>query len=407
MKRIRLRDEQKGAILLGIIVLIIVVVSVIMAASLKKDNVAEMLSDDQIVRVLNILEDDDGSVIFTNLLIYYPVSGKAASVNIPGNTAAIYQSLGRVDRIDQVYKEKGCEAYKSEIEKLLACKIPFYMSMKFSDFIKVTDMLGGMRVFIPAPVDSVSEKGERWLLPSGAVTLDGDKISTYLKYTAEDETDFDVQERYQNVVAAFYLMLHDKKNVLFARKNNFKRLKKFITVNLNDDDSRRLLLQISNMDSETIARQTITGRIRIMDGQRLLFPLNNGEFIKEAVKQSTNMLISNSGTYASRVYVLEIKNGTTVQGLAHNTSILFQNASYDVLSAVNADRNDYEKTVIIDHIGNKEIASMVGNFIHCTNIQEEEVKLSGPESDASADVDFTIILGKDFDGRYVRASRGE
>lgn len=407
MKRIRLRDEQKGAILLGIIVLIIVIVSVIMAASLKKDNVAEMLSDDQIVRVLNILEDDDGSVVFTNLLIYYPVSGKAASVNIPGNTAAIYQSLGRVDRIDQVYKEKGCEAYKSEIEKLLACKIPFYMIIKFSDFIKVTDMLGGMRVFIPSPVDSVSEKGERWLLPSGAVTLDGDKISTYLKYTNEDETDSDVQERYQNVVAAFYSMLHDKKNVLFARKNNFRQLKKFIKINLNDDDSRRLMLQISNMDSETIARQTITGRIRIMDEQRLLFPLNNGEFIKEAVKQSTNMLISNSGTYASRVYVLEIKNGTTVQGLAHNTSILFQNASYDVLSAVNADRNDYEKTVIIDHIGNKEIASMVGNFIHCTNIQEEEVKLSDSESDASADVDFTIILGKDFDGRYVRASKGE
>lgn len=407
MNRIRLRDEQKGAILLGIIILIIAVVSVVMAVSLKKDNVAEMLSDDQVVRVLNILEDDDGSVIFTNVLIYYPVSEKAAAVNIPGNTAAIFQSLGRVDRIDQVYKEKGCDVYRNEIEKLLACKIPFYMSMKFSDFIKITDMLGGMRVFIPAPVDSVSSDGERWLLPSGAVTLDGDKISTYIKYRNEDETDSDVQERYQNVVSAFYSMLHDRKNVLFAKKNNFKQLKKFINFNLKDEDARRLLFQISNMDSETIARQTVTGRIRIMDDQRLMFPLNNGEFIKEAVKQSTNMLISNSGTYASRVYVLEIKNGTTVQGLAHNTSILFQNASYDVLSAVNADRNDYERTVIIDHIGNKEIASMVGNFIHCTNIQEEEVDLSLSESDTSADVDFTIILGKDFDGRYVRASRNE
>ena len=605
MNRIRLRDEQKGAILLGIIILIIAVVSVVMAVSLKEDNVAEMLSDDQVVRVLNILEDDDGSVIFTNVLIYYPVSEKAAAVNIPGNTAAIFQSLGRVDRIDQVYKEKGCDVYRNEIEKLLACKIPFYMSMKFSDFIKITDMLGGMRVFIPAPVDSVSSDGERWLLPSGAVTLDGDKISTYIKYRNEDETDSDVQERYQNVVSAFYSMLHDRKNVLFAKKNNFKQLKKFINFNLKDEDSRRLLFQISNMDSETIARQTVTGRIRIMDDQRLMFPLNNGEFIKEAVKQSTNMLISNSGTYASRVYVLEIKNGTTVQGLAHkckipfymsmkfsdfikitdmlggmrvfipapvdsvssdgerwllpsgavtldgdkistyikyrnedetdsdvqeryqnvvsafysmlhdrknvlfakknnfkqlkkfinfnlkdedsrrllfqisnmdsetiarqtvtgririmddqrlmfplnngefikeavkqstnmlisnsgtyasrvyvleikngttvqglahNTSILFQNASYDVLSAVNADRNDYERTVIIDHIGNKEIASMVGNFIHCTNIQEEEVDLSHSESDTSADVDFTIILGKDFDGRYVRASRNE
>ena len=407
MKKIRLRDEQKGAILLGIIVLIIVVVSVVMALSLKKDNVAEMLSDDQVVRVLNVLEDDDGSVIFTNVLIYYPVSGKAAAVNIPGNTAAIFQSLGRVDRIDQVFKEKGYETYKAEIEKLLACKIPFYMSIKFSDFIKVTDILGGMRLFVPAPVDSVSENGERWLLPSGAVTLDGDKVSTYIKYRAEDETDSDVQERYQNIVAAFFSMLHDKRNVLFAKTNNFKKVKKFLNINLNDEDSRRLLLQISNMDSETIARQSVAGRVRIVDGQRLMFPLNNGEFIKEAVKQSTNMLISNSGTYASRVYVLEIKNGTTVQGLAHNTSILFQNASYDVLSAVNADRNDYEKTVIIDHIGNKEIASMVGNFIHCTNIQEEEVDLSRSESDTSADVDFTIVLGKDFDGRYVRASRGE
>ena len=407
MKKIRLRDEQKCAILLGIIVLIIVVVSVVMALSLKKDNVAEILSDDQVVRVLNVLEDDDGSVIFTNVLIYYPVSGKAAAVNIPGNTAAIFQSLERVDRIDQVFKEKGYETYKAEIEKLLACKIPFYMSIKFSDFIKVTDILGGMRLFVPAPVDSVSENGERWLLPSGAVTLDGDKVSSYIKYRVEDETDSDVQERYQNIVAAFFSMLHDKRNVLFAKKNNFKKLKKFLNINLNDEDSRRLLLQISNMDSETIARQSVAGRVRIVDGQRLMFPLNNGEFIKEAVKQSTNMLISNSGTYASRVYVLEIKNGTTVQGLAHNTSILFQNASYDVLSAVNADRNDYEKTVIIDHIGNKEIASMVGNFIHCTNIQEEEVDLSRSESDTSADVDFTIILGKDFDGRYVRASRGE
>ena len=117
------------------------------------------------------------------------------------------------------------------------------------------------------------------------------------------------------------------------------------------------------------------------------------------------MLLSSTGTYASRVYVLEIKNGTTVQGLAHNTSILFQNASYDVLSAMNADSNDYEKTVIIDHIGNKEIAAMVGDFIHCTNIVEEEVDLSNTESETAADVDFTIILGKDFDGRYVRASR--
>ena len=120
------------------------------------------------------------------------------------------------------------------------------------------------------------------------------------------------------------------------------------------------------------------------------------------LRHTTKILISTSNEFESLIYVLEIKNGTTTQGLAHNTSILYQNASYDVLSAVNADRNDYEKTVIIDHIGNKEVAKIVGEFIRCTNIVEEEAATAETDAVTASDVDFTIILGKDFDGRYVR-----
>lgn len=405
MKKFKFRDEQKGAFFLVIIFLIILSVILFMAVSLRTDAIGERLADDQVIRVLSVMDDGENNVIFSNVLIYYPVSKKAAVVNIPGNTGAIYQSLGRVDRIDKVYEEKGIETYRKEIEKLLGCNIPFHMVFKLNDFIYLTDILNGLRIFNPSPVDTVSESGERWLLPSGAVNFDGDKISTYLKYHIEDENPSDEQERFQNVITAFFSTLHDKRSYIASGNVFSKEVLKLIHMNLDKDDSFRLLGMISEMDAETIVRQTVTGRVRIVDSQKLLFPLNNGEFIKEAVKQSTNMLLSSTGTYASRVYVLEIKNGTTVQGLAHNTSILFQNASYDVLSAMNADSNDYEKTVIIDHIGNKEIAAMVGDFIHCTNIVEEEVDLSNTESETAADVDFTIILGKDFDGRYVRASR--
>ena len=134
-------------------------------------------------------------------------------------------------------------------------------------------------------------------------------------------------------------------------------------------------------------------------------PDNNGEFIKEAVKQTTNMLTSSDGTLTSRVYVLEIQNGTTTQGLARNTAILFQNASYDVLSPVNAPRNDYDETVIIDHLGNMDVAKIVGEFIHCSNIREATPEEEADSSGLDAGVDFTIILGKDFDGRYVVPSR--
>ena len=50
-------------------------------------------------------------------------------INILGNTGAIFQSIGRVDRIDAVYTEKGIETYKSEIEKLIGQEIPFYIDI--------------------------------------------------------------------------------------------------------------------------------------------------------------------------------------------------------------------------------------------------------------------------------------
>ncbi|MDE7391727.1 MAG: LytR C-terminal domain-containing protein, partial [Treponemataceae bacterium] len=146
----------------------------------------------------------------------------------------------------------------------------------------------------------------------------------------------------------------------------------------------------------------ITGSKRVVDGKSLLFPFYDGQLIKDVVRQVTNSLISLEDNGVNRIYVLEIQNGTTVQGLARNTSALLQSAGYDVLSTLNADKNDYEKTVIINHIGNAEVAKSLGDFIHCENILEESVQSEAVGLEVGANVDFTIILGKDFDGRYVR-----
>ncbi|MDR9859338.1 LCP family protein [Treponema socranskii] len=404
-----IRDEQKGILFLILIFAIIAGVSIFIAMSLRTDTVGKSLENDQVIRTLYVLDDGDGNALMTEVVIYYPVSKKAAVVNIPYNVGGIYRVLegvegtqGRTDGIAVIYREKGIAAYLRQIENLLGTSIPFYSIVKLDDFITLTDMMGGLRVFISAPVDSLSADGERWLLPSGAVTLDGDKVSTYIRYRLNEETDADVYERYQNIMIAYFTQLGENKAVILAKKNINKFLPLFSS-NLDAKDFTTHMSLLAEMNTEYIIKQNVTGRVSTVDGKQLLFPLNGGEFIKQAVAQSTNMLISTGNTMTSRIYVLEIQNGTTVQGLAHNTAILFQNASYDILSTLNADRNDYEKTVIIDHIGNREIAKMVGDFIRCTNIQEEEVGNDGA-NESVASVDFTIILGKDFDGRYVRPS---
>ena len=404
MGKIKIRDEQKGVIFIALIIITAVALSITFAFSLKTNTVEDALKEKGIMRTLFIIEDENSEMLFSSVLIYNPSSKKAALVNLPGYTGAIYQSLGRVDKLQKVYSEAGVISFRNEVEKLLGMTIPYYAILTLDRFIKISDYLGGMRVFISEPVDCVSNDGDRWLLPSGAINLDGDKINTYLHYRLDEEAEDDVQERYQNAMAAFITGLHDKKFVIFQKANR-KRYLDFVKTNLNEEEETTLFEAIADVDAESIIKQTITGSLRRVDGQQLLMPDNNGEFIKEAVKQTTNLLASTDGTFTSRVYVLEIQNGTTTQGLARNTAILFQNASYDVLSPVNAPRNDYDETVIIDHIGNMDVAKIVGEFIRCTNIREATPEEEAESSSLDAGVDFTIILGKDFDGRYVVPSR--
>lgn len=392
----KIKDEQKGIIFIILILFIVGLALAIFSTSLKTDVVEDTLKADKNINLLIGVEDSDKTLLFASVLIYYPSSQKAALINLPGYTGAIYSSLNRADQLKKVYEESGIESYREEVRKLIGISVPFYCIISMENFSRLADYLGGLRVFISEPIDYTGEDGVKYLLPSGSVNLDGDKVYSYLHYRLAGETETDLQDRYQNAMAAFLTGLSDKKFLIF-HGNNFINYRDCFTTNLKNKEKEELFKIISDVDAESIIKQTITGSFRNVDGKNLLFPLNNGENVRNNVRQVSNMLVSADGSYTSRVYVLEIQNGTTIQGLARNTSILFQNASYDVLSAVNADRNDYEETVIIDRLGNEQAAKSIGEFIHCDNI----IRPGENDVSHSAEVDFTIILGKDFNGQYV------
>lgn len=390
---------NKNSIFLVLIFMILAVTAIIMIFALQTDTIGDMLKNDELIKILIVLEEE-GQPICTDVLIYYPVSKRGALFDIPGNTGAIYSSIGRTDRIDQVYVEKGIEVYKHEIQKLSDTNIPFTLEIDIEEFAKLTDLLGGLRVFVPSAVDYVSEAGERYLLPSGAVTLDGDKIVDYLTYVTPEDSTSDIQDRKQSAIVAFFAAINNNKSKIFC-KEVFPFFAKYLKSNIDDESLLKLLSEVAAIDAERLMPQTVLGASRIVEGKTLLFPYYDGQLVKDVFKQTTTALVSASGQLATRVYVLEIQNGTTVQGLAKNTAAILQGAGYDVLSTVNAESNDIDSTMIIDHIGNEAEAKVLADFILCENIVTEEVK-TDDELEADSLVDFTIILGKDFDGRYVR-----
>ncbi|MBP5403333.1 MAG: LCP family protein [Treponema sp.] len=400
----RTKSEQKSLILVGLILAIVAVVITVIMLSVKHDTVKENLKQDPVIKVLFVLEDKN-QALFTDVLIYYPVTGKGVLANIPGNTGGLHRSIDRVDRIDAIYSELGVEQYCSEIADFIDVDIPFHITVSMKNFIEMSDLLGGLEIFIPVSVDLESPVGEKWLLPSGRVTLDGDKIKTFMTYFEDDDSDKLIQERRQDAVVAFFSALKLNANT-FLTKKHFDQIASRISFNGKTQDLFELLTYISQVDTERFEYITVTGKENTVDGKTLLMPFRNGEYIKDVVKKAINSVVSPSGTANARPYILRILNGTKVQGLAHNTQILLQGAAFEVLDIANAKTEDeIEETYIIDHIGQPEIAKSIGDFIHCTKIEEEAIK-EGDEENVS-NVDFTLVLGKNFDGRWVHDKKKE
>ncbi len=168
--------------------------------------------------------------------------------------------------------------------------------------------------------------------------------------------------------------------------------------------------QMKNINSERMILQRILGDKRVIDEQTLLFPYYNGNLLRETIKQTLSSIASEDVISGEEITVgIEIQNGTTVPGLAGRTAHFFTNLGYDVLSTKNADRNDYEKTVVIAISDNPATAQKVASIIRCNNIETRTVP-PAPSITLDEEITYTrthtveviIILGKDFDGRYCK-----
>ncbi|MDR1786211.1 MAG: LytR C-terminal domain-containing protein [Spirochaetaceae bacterium] len=391
---------DRSVLFLIVILAVLAITCVFLVQSLKRDIVSDAIENDALIKILFVFEDQ-GKALFTDVFFYYPPLKRGAVFSIPGNTGAIYQSLGQVDRIDSVYNSLGIEAYRREVETLLDQTIPFSVTITLDNLCVLADLFGGLRAFVPNPVDSEGPNGERWLLPSGAVTLDGGKLRTYITYSLPEETGEEKQEREQSVMVSL-LSAFNEHSSFFTNRRTLRVISPLFSSNVDREDLADVLAEISQVSTDRMVPQTVIGNVRLTsDGKSLLFPHSDGQLIKDVLKQTTGALVSLEETNFSRIYVLEIQNGTTVQGLARNTGILLQSIGYEIFAAVNAPSSDVARTVIINHIGDQSAAKQLGDFIHCTNIVVPVIPEAEEETRASQ-VDFTLILGKDFDGRYVR-----
>jgi len=392
-----------SAFLLILIVLLLVGGVVFAASYLRSDPITESLEEDKVINTLFVIENRE-KPLCSYVLMYYPATKRAAIFDIPGSLGLIIQRINRVDRIDRLYDPRRIAPYADEVERLLGVDIPFSIVITLENLGKITDLIEGVELFIPSAVDEFLD--EYIMFPSGISCLDGDKARVYITYELPEESSEMAVYRRQRFFVGLIKRLGEQ-NGLFKNPQIAGVFHSLLKTGIKARAQNALFEKLAGIDTDRINIQSVSGNVREVSGQQLIFPHWDGNLIKEIVRQTLASLVQPSNeTMGDRIFTVEILNGTTVNGLAGRTAELFGGFGYDVISIGNADRNDYENTIIINRTGLQDMVLAFGEVIRCSNIRsdstvpdDEEIVLNIQNLNYQADI--TLIIGKDFNGRYV------
>jgi hypothetical protein len=390
----RSRKTERSVILLALIVAVIAAAAVYASLQLRVDQISDSLKKKLPLATLFIVSDGEKALFF-DVFLYNPAMRKGALFYVPANVGGVIENLKKVDGIDALYRKGNPTALRGRIEDLLGSAVQCVIDINLDDAGRLVDLLGGIDVFIPNPVD-ISKGGRRILLPSGSVTLDGDKAGDFLSYEDPLENETDRIGRRQKFLQSLLKALGEN-NSFLTQRGPFRMLRSLLRTTLPPRALAALVSELGRFDSERMVLQRVLGNTRTVDGRDLLFPHQEGELLKETVKQTLAAIASTEYVPADSLTItVEVLNGTKTPGLATRAREVFQSYDLEVMAPNNADNDQYQNTVVLDRRGKLENAKKVADIIRCGRIY------SKPDPQMDQAVDVTVILGKDFDGRYVK-----
>ncbi|MDR1836866.1 MAG: LCP family protein [Treponema sp.] len=368
----------------------------------RSNPVTDALSANRVINVLYVIEDERKPVS-TYVLMYYPGTRRAAVFDIPGELGQLIARINLIDRIDSIYEPARIGAYQDEIESLLGIEINFSVVITKENLVSIVDLLEGVTIFIPSPVKH-RDGDELILFPSGMTVLDGDKASVYATYSLPyEDREVEVFRRQR-----FFLGLLNRQIEMNERLRNQDMAKLYYSF-FRTGMSRRTLMQLYDefvyIDTDRINIQSVSGNLREVSGQMLIIPHWDGNLVKEVVRQTLGSLTREVEDYLmEQTLTVEVLNGTVINGLAGRTAEMLRSFGYDVISIGNADRDDYENTVIIHRSGDETLVKAFGDIIRCDNIRRDLISYDNWENNPGSqeyNADITLVVGRNFDGRYV------
>ena len=289
----------------------------------------------------------------------------------------------------------------------LGVPIHYYGRFNFSAFEELVDLIGGIDVYVSEEIDDPAYPDETFgydplYIPAGQQHLDGEMALKYARTRHSPGGDFDRAKRQQQVIMAIFERV-TRLDMLPELAANAPELWQTMQGAIETDMTLDQIIALAQLTSEVqpddihyaVLDEYYTQFWTTPDGQQVLIPLRDRmremrDYIFTTQAPSPEYTDDPTARLAEEDAIIQVLNGTTTEGLAGTTTTYIQQQGLHITDPGNADRSDYDETLIIVYTGKTYTAEYLVNLFDLPGT----AVVHGSEPDAAHDI--SIILGADF-----------
>lgn len=335
---------------------------------------------------------------------YNPRSNKATIMSIPRDTytGSNQSKAAASDKINTLY-QKSPQKLLDEVNEITGLNIKYYMNIDTKGLQELIDSIGGVNFDVPIDMDYDDPTQDLHIhLKAGKQLLDGDKAEQVLRFrhnndgtsypSSYGDNDIGRMKTQREFIKVLIQQISNKKS-LSDFKQYAQIVKNNVTTNFNIDDIIDYIPYIIDFNTENLKTTTLPGEPKKCNGVWLYIP--NDEEIDKIIKDmfeslGNNIIINENDNEIVEVtneeINVELLNGTSDQNKLKEVKKLLEQSGYNVT-----------KTGITNTVSKTSIINRADETTGAANKIKELLKTGTITSgEKSSNIDFTIIIGKDF-----------
>jgi LCP family protein required for cell wall assembly len=359
------------------------------------------------------------------LLTIDPATQSAGMLSLPRDLWVEIPDYGGVyDRINTAHFRGDADQYPGGGGPALAMKtvqynfgvpVDYYASINFYAFVQVVDRLGCIPISVPETIDDPDYPAaegsgyDPFYIEAGNHCMGGETLLKYARTRATFGSDFDRAARQQQVLLAIrdhVLSTGDLPNLIAQAPDIYSDVQSGVNTNLSLEQIIGLAQLTSGIPEENICHAVISGEyiedlVTMDDGSQVII------WDRTKVRELISDIFSGTGQCApgapdqaaadglqqqaqAENARISIVNGTNQEGLATETSTILGASGLDVASVGNADRFDYEQTIVYNYHGKDSTAQFIAQLL---GLPETAIQTAEPTTEL---YDIQVVIGADY-----------